>query len=334
MDRGFPAPAVVARADGFALGPADSRHGRCSRPPTADGYIARLMRAIAAGDQSALWAFRDVANPPLRRRLRATLHRLDVPYGLEDLDGMVIDAVLAIAEVAGAWRPGGAPPWVWAHHRVVGVVHRWVGIFATSLDSLAQGDYGDALARLTSPGHAGAPSTGAEGTAFAPADVVSGGRAALQRLASDRPDAALLDAALSETVSPRDAALWLAVLDEREAGNRQPRGHGGRAFGMRPNAVRKAVQRVGRRLRERPRTTASRRWHRCPSSPGTSGASLPDTVSGCAPGGGGASGSEPTFGDDDPVEQGRTTDCGARRRRLPPGRRRRLGIEPTGAGPA
>jgi hypothetical protein len=207
------------------------------------------MRAIAAGDQSALWAFRDVADPPVRKRLRATLHRLDVRYDVDDLDGMVIDAVLAIAEVAGAWRPGGAPPWVWAHHRVVGVVYRFVGIFATSLDALADGDCGEALGRLIVRGHAGAPSTPARRAAFDPADVVSAARAALRGLASDRPDAALLDAALSETVSARDAALWLAVLDEREAGNRHPAVTVGARFGIRPEAVRKAVQRVGRRLR-------------------------------------------------------------------------------------
>ncbi|MGH9227954.1 MAG: hypothetical protein ACRD07_04330 [Acidimicrobiales bacterium] len=207
------------------------------------------MTAIAAGDTAALWGFRDVADQPLRRRLRATLHRLDVPYDVDDLDGLVIDAVLAIADVAGAWRPGGAPPWVWAHHRVVGVVHRFVGQFATSLDALADGDYGDALARFTGRGHAGVPPGVAGMVTLDPADVVSEARAALKRLAFDRPDAALLDTALSETVSARDAALWLAALDEREAGNRHPAVTVGVRFGMRPDAVRKAVQRVGRRLR-------------------------------------------------------------------------------------
>jgi hypothetical protein len=39
------------------------------------------------------------------------------------------------------------------------------------------------------------------------------------------------------------------VLDEREGGNRHPALTVGVRFGMRPEAVRKAVQRVGRRLR-------------------------------------------------------------------------------------
>jgi len=240
---------VVARADGSAPAQAGDRHCRCGHPPTDDEYVARLITAIAAGDTSALWAFRDVADPPLRRRLRATLRRLDVPYGVDDLDGLVIDAVLAIAEVAGAWRPGGAPPWVWAHHRVVGVVHRFVGQFATSLDALADGDCGEALARLTGCGQRGTPPPAASRAVLDPAQVFSDARAALKGLASDRPDAALLDAALSETASARDAALWLAVLDEREAANRHPAVTVGVRFGMRPDAVRKAVQRVGRRLR-------------------------------------------------------------------------------------
>jgi hypothetical protein len=206
------------------------------------------MRAIAAGDGSALWTFRDVADPPVRMRLLATLRRLDVPFDADDLDGMVTDAVLAIADVAGAWRPGEAPPWVWAHHRVVRVVHRFVGIFATSLDAQAVDDYGETLGRLTSRDQVGSRQTTGP-VAFDPLDVVSGARATLKGLASDRPRAAMLDDALSETASDRDAALWLAVLDEREAGNRHPAVTVGTRFGMRPDAVRKAVQRVWLRLR-------------------------------------------------------------------------------------
>lgn len=217
------------------------------------------MQAIAAGDQSALWRFREVADPPVRRQLLATLHRLDVPFDTDDLDGMVTDAVLAIAEVAGAWRPGGAPPWVWAHRRVVCVVHRFVGIFARSLDALADDDCGAALARLTRRCRVSESSTAPlvstnghdqAATSLDPADVICNARAALRRLACDRPDAALLDNVLSEIVSERDAALWLAVLDEREAGNRHPAVTIGTRFGMRPDAVRKAVQRVGGRLRQ------------------------------------------------------------------------------------
>jgi hypothetical protein len=228
------------------LAPAVNRHVRYR--PTDEDHIAHLMQAIAAGDRSALWTFRDVADPPVRRRLLTTLHRLDVPFDADDLDGMVTDAVLAIADVAGAWRPGGAPPWVWAHHRVVRVVHRFVGIFATSLDALADGGRGEVLARLTACGQRGIPPA-PTGLILDSAQVMSDTRAALKRLAAERPDAALFDAALSETVSARDAALWLAVLDEREAGNRHPALTVGVRFGMRPEAVRKAVQRVGQRLR-------------------------------------------------------------------------------------
>ena len=45
-----------------------------------------------------------------------------------------IDAVDALADVAGSWKPDGAWPWVWARHRVRAVVHDHVGTFASALD--------------------------------------------------------------------------------------------------------------------------------------------------------------------------------------------------------
>jgi hypothetical protein len=75
------------------------------------------MAAIAAGNQPAIWALREVADVPVQWRVRGELRRLGVRYDAEDLHGMVIDAVLAVAHMAGGWRPGGAPLWSWAHHR-------------------------------------------------------------------------------------------------------------------------------------------------------------------------------------------------------------------------
>lgn len=194
-------------------------------------HVARLMDAIAAGQQWALWELRSVADTPIRARLRAELRRLDVRYNADDLDGMVIDAVLEIAKVAGAWQPGGASPWSWAHHRVIGVVHRFVGVFARSLDQIGE------TIDLADNGHYAASH-----------DLAVGPRQALQRLADLRPRARDLDAALSELVSPRDAAVWLAVESERAGGNRHPAVTVGARFGMTDVGVRKVVQRVRTRL--------------------------------------------------------------------------------------
>ena len=49
-------------------------------------------------------------------------------------------------------------------------------------------------------------------------------------------------------VSDRDAAIWLGVQLEKGAGNRSPAVTVAAEHGLRPDAVRKVVQRVGERL--------------------------------------------------------------------------------------
>jgi hypothetical protein len=243
MDRTTALLTPPTRAHRPTTATTDERHDRRPCLPADDAFVARLMTAIAAGHSRAIWELRWAADEPVRMRLRMTLHRLEVPYDADDLDGMVTDAVLAIADIASAWRPGGAPPWVWARHRVDSVVYRFVGTFAKSLEALVDDAGEKALDRTTLGPGAGL-------TGFSPVDAATEARIVLRRLACDSPAAALLDAALSEAVSDRDAAIWLGVLDEREAGNRHPAVTVGARFGLRPEAVRKAVQRVGHRLRQ------------------------------------------------------------------------------------
>ncbi|HEX6422329.1 MAG TPA: hypothetical protein VFZ79_02560 [Acidimicrobiales bacterium] len=225
----------------------DREPGAGTAEPDA-ATVARLMAEIAAGRRSAIWELHRAAGLPVRARVRGELRRLGVRYDADDLDALVIDAVLAIADVAGAWRPGGAPPWSWAHHRVVGVVHRWVGTFADSLEALGDGDTDGALGWCDRGRVTRSDGIGDGPAAADPADTVTDTRAVLRRLATNTPLAAELDAALSALVSPLAAAVWLAVLDETEAGNRHPAVTIGARFGMHPDAVRKTVQRVRQRL--------------------------------------------------------------------------------------
>jgi hypothetical protein len=196
--------------------------------------VTQLMQAIAAGHTWAIWELGELADVPIRSRLRAELRRLDVHYTTDDLDGMVTEAVIAVANVAGAWRPGGAPPWAWAHHRIVGVVHGFIGVFARSLDELGE-----------TPDLATEPSTAGPAREH---DLVTGPRLALRLLARSRPPIEDLEAALSDLVSDRDANVWLAVEWERAGGNQRPAVTVGTRFGMTDVGVRKVVQRVRERL--------------------------------------------------------------------------------------
>lgn len=228
--------------------------------PTDEAAVAGLMAAVAAGDRPAIWSLRITADGPVRSRVRGELRRLGVRYEAEDLDAMVIDAVLAIADIAGSWQAGGAPPWAWAHHRVVGAVHRHVGTLADSIEALGSGDTSGALdwlatrAIISAPAAATVAAAGSAaggscgGGAVDPGDAIAAGRAALRRLAATRPLAALLDEALTEVASPRDAAVWLAMHEERVAGNRHPAVTVGARFDLRADAVRQVAHRVRRRL--------------------------------------------------------------------------------------
>lgn len=53
---------------------------------------------------------------------------------------------------------------------------------------------------------------------------------------------------LSETVSARDADIWLGIQLEKGAGNRSPAVTVAAECGLRPDAVRKVCQRVSERL--------------------------------------------------------------------------------------
>src|SRR5690606_1797033 len=115
--------------------------------------------------------------------------------------------------------------------------------------ALGDGDPGGALGWLEARGAAGRRPPGGGVVAVGPADdAVAEVRSALRRLAAVHPVAAERDAALDELVAPRAAAVWLAMAAEAASGNRHPAVTVGARFGMRPEAVRKAAQRVRERL--------------------------------------------------------------------------------------
>lgn len=183
-----------------------------------------LMARIAEGDEDAIWELHELAEGDLARIIRTEARRLDIRLEADEVWELTLDAVDALADVAGTWRPDGTWPWVWAHHRVRAVVHHHVGTFAKQLD--------DEHLDLEAP---------------APVERIEDPREVLRRAAERHPAARQLEERLGR-ISERDARIYLGVALEKAAGNRSPAVTVGADHGLQPPAVRKVVQRVGERL--------------------------------------------------------------------------------------
>lgn len=211
------------------------QHGQ--RPPGASSHhnhddatraaVAEVMARIAGGEREAVWDLHALAEPALARLLRAEARRIDVRIGDDDIYDLTLDAAVEVGRLARAWRPDGALPWVWARRRITSLVHQHVGTFARELD--------ESHLDIETP---------ALGTA------VHDPRGLLRRAARRHPSARQLEARLSAAVTDRDAQIWLGVQLERAAGNRSPAVTVAADHGMRPDAVRKVVQRVAERLQQ------------------------------------------------------------------------------------
>jgi len=204
----------------------DEQGDGSARPDEADKRtrVRALMARIAAGDDGAIWELHELAEGDLARIIRAEARRLDLRLEADDVWDLTLDAVDALADVAGAWKPDGAWPWVWAHHRVRAVVHDHIGTFADALD--------EQHLSIEAP---------------APVERIDDPRAVLRRAAEQHPAARGLEERLCR-VSERDAQIYLGVALEKAAGNRSPAVTVGADHGLQPPAVRKVVQRVGEKL--------------------------------------------------------------------------------------
>lgn len=187
--------------------------------------VAAVMTRLAGGERSAVWELHALAEPALRRMLRAEARRIDVRLGDDDVFDLTLDAAVDLGKLAGAWNPEGALPWVWARRRVVALVHAHVGQMGRPLD--------DAQLEVAVP---------------PPVALAAEPREALRSLARRHPAARRLDQRLTAAASERDAAIWLRVQVEKAGGNRSPAVTVAAETGLRPEAVRKVVQRVRQRL--------------------------------------------------------------------------------------
>lgn len=195
--------------------------------------LGHLMAAMAAGDGAAVFMlydeFGDRIATVLRRHLaRMGVHRVEP----DDLHGLVIEACLALHEVAGGWDPhGGALPWTWAERRLAQLASRFVGQHADPLDD------------DDPPRELAAPSPG-----MGPHHVDRPVMLTLDELARRDPVVALVRQAAEETLSPRDRAVFLEYRIQHESGDPSPAETVAALFGMTAAAVRQVACRSRRRI--------------------------------------------------------------------------------------
>lgn len=194
--------------------------------PTSDLHqrVAAAVDRIRRDDPQGIWDLHELARPALRGMLAAEARRVGAWLGRDDLESLAVDAILALVDVIGPWRPGGALPWRWGRHRVLAVVHQHLGTFTRPLD--------EEVEALPAP-----PVVA----------TVDESRAALRSLAARHAGARQLEEQLA-ALPERHGDLWLAFQMEKGSGNSSPAVTVGAEQGMQPAAVRKAVQRVNERL--------------------------------------------------------------------------------------
>jgi hypothetical protein len=192
--------------------------------------LVAIMAAMAAGDRAAaFWLYAEFGGhigAAMRRQLRRLGVEATPP---EDLDGMVIDACLALFDCGAAWDPArGAQPWTWAERRLLRVASAWVGQHADELD----------VERIDRSAEAPPPTAAGDEPEL---DV-------LARLARFHPGSALVLDALEQVASRRDRAIVLEVRVQAAGGDPSPALTVARRHGVSPEVVRQVVCRVRWRL--------------------------------------------------------------------------------------
>jgi DNA-directed RNA polymerase specialized sigma24 family protein len=206
------------------------------------GELAEIMSELAAGDETAVFSLYERFGDKIGGTVRAVLRARGLTLVHDEVDGLVLEACLAIAGVAGAWSPdGGALPWVYARRRIENCVDRVVGQYTVPLD-----DY----LRAVEDGEAGYPPfTPPGGHAPLPVDDRSLAQALEEMSPGDDRCRLLHDALDRAAVSPTDRELTLQYAAEQGSGNRSPATTVAAMFDLRDAAVRQRVHRSKRRLR-------------------------------------------------------------------------------------
>ena len=209
--------------------------------------LVEVMGELAV-DETAVFALYERFGDKVGGTVRAVLRSRRVHLGGDELDGLVLEACLAIAAVAAAWSPtGGASPWAYARRRIENVVDRAIGQHTVSLDEhLGAIDEGQVAVRPPLASAPGIPATPDAPPAHRDESLLD----ALARLVTVDERCRLLSDALDRAaVTPTDRELTLQYAAEQRSGNRSPATTVAAMFDLRDAAVRQRVHRSKGRLR-------------------------------------------------------------------------------------
>ena len=156
----------------------------------------------------------------LVRTLLCEMGRRDLAGERDEVSGLVLDACFVIADRAGGWRPGGAPPWMWARFAIRAEVTRSIGHRCVELDDHR---------------HDECPP--------APVDMAD-----YDDLVERDPRFASFDDVLRECTSERDRLIVVEYLQQQAACDPSPAHTVGHMFGLAPATVRQVCSRALRKV--------------------------------------------------------------------------------------
>ena len=196
-----------------------------------EARLVEVMGRLAAGDKAALFDLRSNFERELALAVRSVASKRGARLDAQEVADLVTDLVVELAHHASAWRPdGGAPPWIWARHRVGAVVDRHIGQYATSLDVEGAREVADTPDRTWTSGRDRAV------------------RDMFESLAREHPVVELLVEAVERVASGRDASLYFEVSYQASTGDPSPANTVAELFEMQPAPVRQQHSRVRRRI--------------------------------------------------------------------------------------
>lgn len=187
--------------------------------------LDRVMARLAGGDLAYAVTLENGWRGPIARLVRTLLRemgRRDLARDRDEVTGLVFDACFVIADRAGGWRPGGAPPWVWARFAIRAEIARSIGHRCIELDDHRHDECHPA-----------------------PVDIAD-----YDELVGRDPRFASFDEVLRQCTSERDRRIVVEYLQQQAGGDPSPAHTVGHMFGLEPAAVRQAFSRAMRKVRK------------------------------------------------------------------------------------